>query len=250
MAAICLDFDGTLVDSEPLHYEAWYAELLPLGVQLAEAEYLAHFCGISTADTAAALVARHGLSIAPEQLKAQKMARFAQLLSQKWPPKVAQADAFLAELSRLGVPLALVMWDDVTDTVTSTTASPDGGLVVETVLRDAGGFGMGWQAGLVRVRPTDPRRRAGWTTVASFSPEGLDVLAAPEWTAGGALRLRFSRPLTLVEGPIDADGRPTLVCMPAPAPAAGDDCRSSQAANPAPAAASASPTASIPSATR
>lgn len=108
MAAICLDFDGTLVDSEPLHYEAWYAELLPLGVQLAEAEYLAHFCGISTADTAAALVARHGLSIAPEQLKAQKMARFAQLLSQKWPPKVAQADAFLAELSWLGVPLALV----------------------------------------------------------------------------------------------------------------------------------------------
>ena len=108
MAAICLDFDGTLVDSEPLHYEAWYAELLPLGVQLAEAEYLAHFCGISTADTAAALVARHGLSIDPEQLKAQKMARFAQLLTRKWPPKVAQADAFLAELSRLGVPLALV----------------------------------------------------------------------------------------------------------------------------------------------
>ena len=108
MAAICLDFDGTLVDSEPLHYEAWYAELLPLGGQLAEAEYLAHFCGISTADTAAALVARHGLSIAPEQLKVQKMARFAQLLTRKWPPKVAQADAFLAELSRLGVPLALV----------------------------------------------------------------------------------------------------------------------------------------------
>ena len=140
----------------------------------------------------------------------------------------------LALVALVGVPLALVMWDDVTDTVTSTTASPDGGLVVETVLRDAGGFGMGWQAGLVRVRPTGLRRLVGWTTVASFSPEGLDVLAAPEWTAGGALRLRFSRPLTLVEGPIDADGRPTLVCMPAPAPAEGDDCRSSQAANTGP----------------
>ena len=108
MRAICLDFDGTLVDSEPLHYAAWQEELLPFGLQLAEADYLAHFCGISTADTAAALVARHGLPIAADQLKAQKIARFAQLLTRQWPPKVAQADAFLAELSGLGVPLALV----------------------------------------------------------------------------------------------------------------------------------------------
>ena len=129
---------------------------------------------------------------------------------------------------------ALAVWawqslsDEFNDTLVFRSSSPDGGLVVETVLRDGAGFGLGWQAGLVRVRPTDPRRRAGWTTVASFSPEGLDVLAAPEWTADGALRLRFWQALTLVEGPIDADGRPTLVCMPAPAPAEGDDCRSSQ----------------------
>ena len=49
--AICLDFDGTLVDSEPLHYEAWSQELAQFGVGLDEQEYLAHFCGMATADT-------------------------------------------------------------------------------------------------------------------------------------------------------------------------------------------------------
>ena len=169
----------------------------------------------------------------------------------------AVACAFTAaNLLTLVFLVALGIWaweslpDQFNDRLLFRSASPDGGLVVETVLRDGAGFGLGWQAGLVRVRPTDPRRRGGWTTVARFAPEGLDVLAAPDWTDAGELRLRFSRPVALVEGPIDADGRPTLVCIRRPAPSDDDDCRSSQIARPDPAATSASPTASTPSATR
>lgn len=32
--AICFDFDGTLVDSEHLHYASWQAELQPFGCSL------------------------------------------------------------------------------------------------------------------------------------------------------------------------------------------------------------------------
>lgn len=106
--AICLDFDGTLVDSEPLHYEAWSQELAQFGVGLDEQEYLAHFCGMATADTACALVVNHGLPIDAESLKARKMSRFTELLRHKWPPKVAGADELLAALSTLSLPVALV----------------------------------------------------------------------------------------------------------------------------------------------
>ena len=39
--AICFDFDGTLVDSEHLHYAAWQAELQPFGCSLEKSRYMA-----------------------------------------------------------------------------------------------------------------------------------------------------------------------------------------------------------------
>ncbi|WP_031500901.1 HAD family hydrolase [Bryobacter aggregatus] len=45
--AILFDFDGTLVDSEPIHYECWQAVLKPFGVSLSWEEYCRNCIGVS-----------------------------------------------------------------------------------------------------------------------------------------------------------------------------------------------------------
>jgi beta-phosphoglucomutase len=44
--AVFFDFDGVLIDSEPIHYAAWIAALKPLGVSISEELYLERFTGI------------------------------------------------------------------------------------------------------------------------------------------------------------------------------------------------------------
>jgi beta-phosphoglucomutase len=45
--AILFDFDGVLVDSEPVHFECWREVLAPFGIELAWDVYRARFIGIS-----------------------------------------------------------------------------------------------------------------------------------------------------------------------------------------------------------
>ncbi len=44
--AVLFDFDGVLVDSEPIHHEAWSEALAPLGIRLSTEFYLERFVGI------------------------------------------------------------------------------------------------------------------------------------------------------------------------------------------------------------
>jgi HAD superfamily hydrolase (TIGR01509 family) len=45
--AILFDFDGTLVDSEPIHYECWQDLLTPFGISLTWDEYARNCIGVS-----------------------------------------------------------------------------------------------------------------------------------------------------------------------------------------------------------
>ncbi len=45
--AILFDFDGVLVDSEPLHYECWYEIIAPYGLVLTWENYAANCIGVS-----------------------------------------------------------------------------------------------------------------------------------------------------------------------------------------------------------
>jgi beta-phosphoglucomutase len=45
--AILFDFDGVLVDTEPVHFACWREVLLPFGIELDWQTYHAHFIGIS-----------------------------------------------------------------------------------------------------------------------------------------------------------------------------------------------------------
>ncbi|MCD8547006.1 MAG: HAD family phosphatase [Aeromonadaceae bacterium] len=106
--AVCLDFDGTLVDSEPLHYAAWAEELSVFGAALDEEEYLRRFAGMGTLSTAAVLAREFKLAILPAELAARKGDRLMTLLATALPRKEPGADELLAGLAELGATLALV----------------------------------------------------------------------------------------------------------------------------------------------
>ena len=47
LQALLLDFDGTLVDSEPLHYECWSATVRPYGAAISWPDYHRRMVGVS-----------------------------------------------------------------------------------------------------------------------------------------------------------------------------------------------------------
>ena len=54
--AILFDHDGTLVDSEPLHYKMWETILDSYGIALEIEEYKQHYAGIPTTSNAARII--------------------------------------------------------------------------------------------------------------------------------------------------------------------------------------------------
>ena len=70
--AIFFDHDGTLVDSEPVHYQLWRDVLAAHGVALSEALYRDCCAGIPTADNAVDLVARFAINASPAALAEAK----------------------------------------------------------------------------------------------------------------------------------------------------------------------------------
>lgn len=106
--AICFDFDGTLVDSEHLHYAAWQAELQPFGCSLEEHRYLSQFSGVSTYATAKTLIQDYQLTIAIQVLADRKTARFLSLLETELPRPVPGAHELLCQIQNSNLAVALV----------------------------------------------------------------------------------------------------------------------------------------------
>jgi len=70
--AILFDFDGTLVDSESLHFKSWNNVLLKYNVTLAEEVYLKNFAGIPTPQNAMLLKDKYGLKRSIQELVVEK----------------------------------------------------------------------------------------------------------------------------------------------------------------------------------
>lgn len=105
---ILLDHDGTLVDSEAVHFRLWEVVLSPYGVTLPKSLYGAEFVGLSELETAKALQVYFDLSVAAGALLAKKLeAVDAYQQSQAFPilPSVSEC---LASWHRAGVRLAVV----------------------------------------------------------------------------------------------------------------------------------------------
>ena len=104
--AILFDFDGTLVDSEPIHYECWQEILTPFGVVLSWEEYCRDCIGVS--DRAMIRQLADGLGLDFDELYARYPAK-KELLRDRMlaaPPMDAEIKDFLLEFEAL--PMGLV----------------------------------------------------------------------------------------------------------------------------------------------
>jgi len=69
IAAIIFDHDGTLVDSEGVHFTIWQQLLSDnFGIKFNKQEYLNHHCGTPTLRNAELIVQQHGLNLNPQDL--------------------------------------------------------------------------------------------------------------------------------------------------------------------------------------
>lgn len=63
LKAIFFDFDGTLVNSEPLHFQMWQQVLAAYGVGLTVEQYKEHYAGVPTTLNAEDMVRRFALPV-------------------------------------------------------------------------------------------------------------------------------------------------------------------------------------------
>lgn len=103
LRAIVFDFDGVLVDTEPLHYEAFRRIAPGIGVELDYAEYLRTYIGFDDRDAVRAL---HAAAGRPEptdadlaRWKQSKQAAFDELIA-SGVPMIAGARALLEEAAQ------------------------------------------------------------------------------------------------------------------------------------------------------
>jgi len=108
LRAILFDHDGTLVDSEPMHFRMWAAVLARYGVTLSEQQYIAHYAGVPNPASAADIVRRFGLNEDPANIVAAKNAAAREFLRASAYPLMDGALAAIAEFRRTGLALAVV----------------------------------------------------------------------------------------------------------------------------------------------
>ncbi|HEX5772981.1 MAG TPA: HAD hydrolase-like protein, partial [Geomobilimonas sp.] len=63
LAAVIFDFDGIIVDTEPLHYKAFQEVLIPLGMGYGWDEYLGHYIGFDDRDAFREAFRRNGRAL-------------------------------------------------------------------------------------------------------------------------------------------------------------------------------------------
>ncbi len=106
--AIFFDHDGTLVDSEPIHYQLWRDVLAARGVALSEALYRDCYAGIPTIDNAVDLVARFAIDATPASLAEAKNVATRRYLEQRAFPLMPGVRAALTQFQRAGLRQAVV----------------------------------------------------------------------------------------------------------------------------------------------
>jgi len=122
--AILFDHDGTLVDSEGIHFRIWAKILATFGVFLSEQQYKDHYAGIPTMTNATDMVARFSLPMDPGVLVNAKGVATRDFLARESFPLMPGIRESLVLLQGWGLLLAVV-----------TGASRDG---VDSTIRSQG----------------------------------------------------------------------------------------------------------------
>jgi HAD superfamily hydrolase (TIGR01509 family) len=109
--AVIFDMDGVLVDSEPLHYESTVRVLADVGVPFTAREN-DQFVGWTDFAMFERLVARHGLSVTPEDLAARRVALMLERIDEAMPvmpgvpdvPRQLAADGYRLAIASSATP--------------------------------------------------------------------------------------------------------------------------------------------------
>lgn len=108
IAAVVFDFDGVIVDTEPLHLAAFRAVLEPEGIRLTDEEYWESYLGFDDRDAITAALSRAGRAVtaaAVATLMTRKAERFLALVD-AGVPVFPGVDAFVRAAAARG-PLAI-----------------------------------------------------------------------------------------------------------------------------------------------
>lgn len=108
LKAVFFDHDGTLVDSERVHYEIWRDVLIPHGVSLPEEQYRLYYAGVPTLDNAVDLVERHALPVQSLAIAEEKRSATRAYLARQAFPLMPGAKEAIAHYASNGVRVAIV----------------------------------------------------------------------------------------------------------------------------------------------
>lgn len=108
LRAILFDHDGTLVNSEPVHFKIWETVLHRHGVTLPEHIFNTHYAGIPTLANAIDLVSRYGINLSPASLAEEKNKATRAYLTQQAYPLMPDVALAITELRNMGLILAVV----------------------------------------------------------------------------------------------------------------------------------------------
>jgi HAD superfamily hydrolase (TIGR01509 family) len=119
LKAVLFDHDGTLVDSEGMHWLHWQQVLERYGVEFPESLYKEHYSGVPVPANAVTLTRQYGINISAVELAQQKNEATRTYLAQQAFPLMPHAAQAVAFFHQKGLKLAVVTGANL-DGVTAT----------------------------------------------------------------------------------------------------------------------------------
>ncbi|WP_104403123.1 HAD family hydrolase [Vibrio penaeicida] len=108
LKAILFDHDGTLVDSEEIHYKLLSEILLKYGVSLSYDEYQTNYEGCPLPETAQKLVLNYSLDVSPEEIVVGTKQATELFLADNAFPLIDEARETIMHYHSLGLKIAVV----------------------------------------------------------------------------------------------------------------------------------------------
>lgn len=106
--AVLFDMDGTLVDSESMHFECWSQLLAAYNVSYNEVEFCQRFSGRPTLEAAIDIKNEHNLAVSAQFLADEKYRLFGEYVKTNLPPVMPFTEQTLHAVKNSGLKMALV----------------------------------------------------------------------------------------------------------------------------------------------